>query len=80
MPEPPPDEHAPDDRANLDEMQQDMRGSPSENKVSLQVEAGVVLGHVDAPPPVVHSSTGFSHAQGDPEEFSCKIEEIAPDE
>ena len=73
MPEPPPDEHAPDDSANRDEKQQDTRGSPSENRISLQVDAGVVLGHDAAPPPVVH-------AHGNPEDFSCKIEEIEPDE
>ena len=80
MPVPPPDEHALDNSANLDVKQHDMRGSPSENRVSLQVESGVVPGHVDATPPVVHSSAACSHAQGDPEDYSCKIEEIVSDE
>ena len=80
LPENPPEEQAPVDGAHMDTVQQDTRGQPEVTRASLQDDSVRVQATVTESPTAVHHNVEFSHAQSAPEDFGCRIEEIAPDE
>ena len=80
LPKNPPEEQVPVDGAHLEAVQQDSRGQPSETKEILQEDSGRVQENFIETPSAVHFNAELSHAQGEPEEYGCRIKEIAPDE
>ena len=80
LPENLPEEQAPVDGAHMDTTQQDTRGPPEVSRASLQDETVRVQATVTEAPTAAHHNVEFSHAQSEPEDFGCRIEEVAPDE
>ena len=61
-------------------MQQNTKGQPKVSRASWLDDTVRVQATVTEAPTAAHHNDEFSHAQIEPKDFRCRIEEVPPDE
>ena len=80
LPENPPKESVPVDGANMEAVQHDSWGQASERREIMQEDSARVQANLVESPSAVHPNAQLSHDRGEPVDYGCRIEEVAPDE
>ena len=77
IPETPPEDPDPDAGTHMNQMQHSTGGQPEASGATLQADSVHVQASVAE---AAHHNDEFPHVHSNPEDYSCRIEEVPPDE